>query len=395
MENLYTKVLKDIERKRERLRTGKINAIPLPLPAFSKFVPGLVPETQIGITTVSGGGKTAIATNFFAQTPFDFWVNNKDKYDFDIKIFLDCLEDSPEMTIKRFMIRALWTQLGIRLDMYTAECYFEDRQVSDDIKMAMDALIPYFEEFLSKVHIYDARNPYGIFKPVEAFLRRPDIGYIVDEKGNRLSEREEKECHVNFKKTYYKKANDNLFVIAACDNMNNIATEKGAETKWLACDKLTREYYRDKLCGFYKCTTGIIFQQNAETEEPEYTSDGDAITAKFMPSLGNISEYKNVTHSCHLVLGLFSPYRYKMENFLPPGSRIPYDIMKLQDFYRNMYILKGNFVGANINTSLFFDGMTGIISELPNAADPAMKEYYAKADELIKINSNIKPVKVV
>lgn len=391
--NLYEKVLNDIEIRRQRLKDGKINAIPFPFPGLSKFLPGIIPESQIGLTTISGGGKTTLTTNLFVQTPFDYWMTNKDKMDFDIKIFLFCLEDSPEMTIKRFMLRALWTQLGIRVDMYEVDSYFQGRMLSDDTKRAMDSLAPYFEIFLSKVELLDVKNPTGIANHVKNWLKDPKNGNITDEKGNILTKEEQHILREKYIPMKYKPINDNRFVIVAVDNLQNVSPEKGMD-KWQAQDRLCRQYLRNDLCGFYKTSNFIVAQQTASVEEAQYTGDGDVIEQKFIPSLANIAEYKNIVHTCHIMLGLFSPYRYLIPQYTPMGLNVPYDITKLQDFYRNIYILKGNFVGANLNTSLMFDGITGVISELPNPRSEDMKAIYLYCEKMIKKESGLKPLKI-
>lgn len=381
--NIYKRVLNSIDEKRKRLSEGKVNAIPYGLPALDKYLPGITRESQTLLTTVSGAGKTTISTNLWIQTPFDFWLENKDKMDFDFKAFLFCLEDSAEMTIKRMMLKALFIQKGIRVDMYTAECYYNNRTISDDVRRAMDELEPYFELFLSKIELLDIKNPTGITSYVKKWLKNPLNGNIVDEHNNILKPNEIKERNEKFIKNYYKPTNDNRFVITLIDNMQNISTEKGADDKWHACDLLTRRYLRDDLCGFYKTTNVIIAQQEKSKEKAQYKNDGEVVVDKYIPSLDSISEYKNVVDTCHLAFGLFSPYRYNIEHFISPGSNIPYDIIRLKDYYRNLSILKANFAGSKVNTSLFFDGITGIVKELPNAGDSfKMNEVYEYIDSI-------------
>jgi len=67
----------------------------------------------------------------------------------------------------------------------------------------------------------------------------------------------------------------------------------------------------------------------------------------------------------------------------------------LEDYYRNLHILKSNFAEPNLNTSLLFDGVTGIISELPPASDKEkMNEVYRYVDDMIMLKKGIKPLKM-
>ena len=69
-DNLFRSTYNQIVERKERLERGGINTIPFPFPALNKFVPGIMPETQIGLTTVSGAGKSLFATNIYVQHPF-------------------------------------------------------------------------------------------------------------------------------------------------------------------------------------------------------------------------------------------------------------------------------------------------------------------------------------
>ena len=111
--NNFVKVYEEIKRRKENLERGGINSIPFPFRGFNKVIPGIIPETQTTLTTVSGAGKTLFSTNIYVQHPFNYWMENKDKMDIDVEIFLFCLEDSIELTTKRMIIRQLWEQCGI------------------------------------------------------------------------------------------------------------------------------------------------------------------------------------------------------------------------------------------------------------------------------------------
>lgn len=403
--SLFKKVLEDIDRSRERLREGKVNAIPFGLPRMDKYVPGIIKECQSGVTTVTGSGKTILTTEMIIRRPFSFWMENKENKDIDFHGWLACLEDSREITMKRLMIKALWTEFGIRLDMNTMHCYYEDRQIDDEIRRAMDKLEPYFEVFENKVTFIDQTNPTAIYSEVKSWLLKPENGYLVNSKGHRLDERGLRDLNEANKKaienrqppvdrTSYRSTNDSRFDVLAVDTMNNLSVEKGADTKWDACDLMCRVYGRENLVGKYKMFTWFVCQQSAVTEEAKYTNDGDAITAKYVPSLANIGEYRNVPQTCHYFYGLFNPYRYLIEAYSYMNSGIPYDISLLQDFYRCFYILKSNFVETNVATNLLMDGVSGTINELPKPGTPEMTKVYDYVSQLIDAKKGLKPLKI-
>jgi TalC/MipB family fructose-6-phosphate aldolase len=193
--NNFVKVYEEIKRRKENLERGGINSIPFPFRGFNKVIPGIIPETQTTLTTVSGAGKTLFSTNIYVQHPFNYWMENKDNMDIDVEIFLFCLEDSIELTTKRMIIRQLWEQCGIRLSMFKLNSYFQGDKLDDETLKAINSLNPYFEKFFSKVHLIDnVRNPFGIYSTVREWLERPENGHIVDEHGNKLNPAQIKEA---------------------------------------------------------------------------------------------------------------------------------------------------------------------------------------------------------
>lgn len=353
-----------------------------------------MPETQIGLTTVSGAGKSLFSTNIYVQHPFKFWIDNKDKMDIDVKINLFCLEDSKDLTMKRFIIQALYEQLGIRISMFKINSYFQGETFDDSVLRAIEKLEPYFETFLSKVELIDdIRTPGQIYHKVKSWLELPENGDIVDAHGKPLTKREQRECNENFVKTYYKSKHSNRFVINVIDNMQNVEPSSEDGDKWHALDNLCRKYGRNQLCNRYGCTNLIIAQQEKSKEKAHHTNDGEVIASKFLPSLDAIAEYKNITDTCHVMFGLYYPYKYGVERY-PEMTSESYNISKLEDYYRNLHILKSNFAEANLNTSLLFDGVTGTISELPPPRSTEMNKVYAYVEDMINQKKGIKPLTI-
>jgi hypothetical protein len=388
----FKKVFDQIKQRKENLERGGVNSIPFPFRGFNKVIPGIIPETQTTLTTVSGAGKTLFSTNIYVQHPFNFWLENKDKMDIDVKIFLFCLEDSVELTTKRFIVRQLWEQMGIRLSMFKLNSYFQGDKLGDDELRAIHSLEPYFEEFFSKVELVDStKNPWGIYTKVRKWLEKPENGKIVDEHGNALNEQQIEEANKSHAKTTYVPTVSNRFVIVILDNMQNVNPEKD-DSKWNALDKLCRTYMRDRLCNYYKTSNLIIAQQEKSKEKSIYNMDGDVVTSKFLPDLSSIAEYKNVTDSSHLVLGLFYPWRYKIPRY--PELAESYNVEKLEGYYRNLHILKSNFADMDTNVSLLFDGVSGVVSELPAPNTPEMVKVYNYVDELIMNQKGIIKLKM-
>lgn len=366
-ENLFQKTLRDIIEKKKRLEEGKFNTIAYPFPSLNKYFPGLCPETQQVLTTGSGVGKTWITLEMYVDNAYKFFEKNKNK-GVDVKVFHFALEDSATLVQKKLICKQFYTQYKERISIFQLDSYFENKKISDDLLEKIKKLENYFEEFWEKIEIIDnITNPTGIYKHVKNWLDAN--GKHIDEDGEEIPLKKLEtywEDHPG-KKTLYVPNNPDLVVLVAIDNMQNV-TEESSLSKWQSLDRFCRKYMRGKLCNYYKTCNLIIAQQSAEKEKAVFNNSGQAVEDKFMPSLDGISEYKNITHTAHIVYGLFSPYRYKIEEFY--DGKAVYPIDELGDHYRCLTVLKSNYVESNLNQSLFFDGSIGLFKEMPNIEDP-------------------------
>lgn len=382
--SLFDVVLDDIKSKKENLESGGVNAIPFPLPALSKYVPGIMKETQYNLTAESGCSKSKMSRYFFVKTPFDYYMDNKEKKDIDVQINFFCLEDSKEVVLKKIIISVLAKQKGIRMSENQINYYFDHDKPPESLLKEIESLRPYFEVFLSKVKLIDSvRNPTGILKEVKKTLLNPSQGYLSDQFGNPIPIESLKEGVPKGMTLKYVSKITNKFTINVIDNLQNITPEKQHANKWEACDILCRDFMRNVLCNFYKCCNLIIQQQDKSSGKAQYTQTGTNIVEKLLPSTAGLAEYKNSVDSSHCFFGLFNPYKHKIEHFAASPSNY-YDINQLGDYYRNLMILKSNFA-ETVNTSLFFDAITEEFYELPNGGDKeAMDQVYNKIFKLRK-----------
>lgn len=369
--SLYKETLDEIKRRKANLESGGINAIPFPLPAFSQYVPGIMKGTQFGITGDSGASKSKLLRYLFVQTPFDFYYANRDKYDIDIEIFLFTLEDNNKMTMKNIIVAALSKYKNIRISPLMLNSDFQNRSLPTFILKEIESMQDYFELLLSKVHIIDdIFHPTGILKVVKKRLLDPDNGNYVDEHGNKVET--DKEGNIipsldnseKFRQLKYVPKNPNKFVIVLTDNLQNIRSEKGNDNKWDAYDRFCRQYMRSVLCNTFDTCNCIVQQQEKSSGKAQFTNTGNQVVEKLLPTVAGLAEYKNSVDSAHCLLGIFNPYKYRVEHF-QAGANNWYDIIQLGDMYRNISILKSNFA-ETVNTSVLFDSFSETFTELPN-----------------------------
>lgn len=220
-------------------------------------------------------------------------------------------------------------------------------------------------KFLSKVKLYDnIRNPTGIYKVVRDFAMQ--IGTYYDKDHNPLTPAEVKQITLGIgeahkKISYYKTYNPKHYVIILTDHISLLSPEQG-ESLQQTISKFSSKYclhFRDKF-GF---TPVVVQQQAAAKEQVESNYRGQTIAEKLEPSLEGLGDSKVTGRDYNLVIGLFSPYRYKIE------EHSGYNIKKLKNFYRSINIIKNRDGLADFKVPVFFDGATNYFQELPKSDD--------------------------
>ena len=110
---------------------------------------------------------------------------------------------------------------------------------------------------------------------------------------------------------------------------------------------------------FYKCSVVNIQQQEAAKEKQEYYK-GQSIESKLEPSLDGLGDNKLTQRDANEVLGLFAPDRYEIK------FHRGYNILRMQDNYRALIILKSRDGEANARIGLYFNGKINQFEELPS-----------------------------
>ena len=103
----------------------------------------------------------------------------------------------------------------------------------------------------------------------------------------------------------------------------------------------TMSTFSNKYCISLRDKYGFIpvnvQQQTSAKEQVESNFRGASVTEKLEPSLDGLANNKETQRDANIVLGLFSPARYKIT------EHRTYDITFWDNFYRSMHILKINF----------------------------------------------------
>ena len=112
-----------------------------------------------------------------------------------------------------------------------------------------------------------------------------------------------------------------------------------------------------------------VQQQAADKERQEFTYKGQSIESKLEPSLDGLGDNKMTQRDADVVLGLFAPDRYEIK--LHRG----YNIIKWQDSYRSLIVLKNRDGTPNARVGLYFNGAVNFFEELPRSEDITPEVY--------------------
>ena len=162
-------------------------------------------------------------------------------------------------------------------------------------------------------------------------------------------------------KDFYTPNDPEELVIVITDHVSLLMPEK-QQTLHQAMSKYSSEYclrMRDK---FKYCVVNIQ-QQAAEQEKQQFTIRGDSVVDKLRPSADGLGDNKLTGRDCNLMIGLFSPYRYKITDYAG------YDLNILQDNYRELSVILNRDGKSNAAVDLYFDGASNFFQELPKSSE--------------------------
>lgn len=116
-------------------------------------------------------------------------------------------------------------------------------------------------------------------------------------------------------------------------------------------------------------------------EKIETNFQGKTIEEKLEPSTEAFGDNKTTVRDANIVLGLFAPDRYRIQ------EHNGYDISFFRDRYRSLSLLKSRDGVANKKLPLFFNGAVDFFKELPKTDDiEGMRRVYEYINELNRLN---------
>jgi replicative DNA helicase len=171
---------------------------------------------------------------------------------------------------------------------------------------------------------------------------------------------------------------ENEVTIVVLDHIGLLKTTKDQTTKKEAIDKMSDElrYARD----FYGYTPVVVSQFNRSISNPMRIKNGDV-----EPQLEDFSESSSTQNDADVVLALFDPIRYKVED--PSG----YQLEKLKDqfgakYFRSLRLIKNSYGSDDLRIGLGFLGQLGIFKELKKRNDMTDSDYESVTNKTYFLN---------
>lgn len=364
--SIVNRTLDYFKRRREKLLNGGISSIPSPFIRFQSDFIGIEQGKYYCITSSTKGAKTQFTSYMFLYTPILYAYEHPDQL--RLKIFYYPLEESKESIVARFMSFLLFIKSDIRVAPVDLESTNNSKVLDQSIIDLLESkeyrdILDFFEK---TVIFSESTNPSGVWFECKKYAL--EHGHVVTKKqkikGN-LGEVQEIDTF-----DYYVPDDPDEYRIIFYDHVSLTNTENGMTLKQ-SIDKLSE--YCVILRNKYNFTPVIIQQQAFAGESLDAFKE-----KKLRPTVANMSDSKYCSRDANVVLGLFSPAKHDLREYMG------YDITKFKDNIRFLEILVNRNGSMGGIVALYFDGAVCYFKELPRPDNKA---------ELDKVYSYIQTLK--
>lgn len=351
---IFGRVLKDIKKNKLIKESGGIIAIPWSkqFPRLSKVLPGARKGQYTIITSGTKESKTQLCDSLYVYQPLDWLLDNLDA-DVDYKVLYFSLELSKEMKILQAICYRLYTQYNILINPDHLQSVFEGYTVDDNILSILesDEFQEWMNFFESKVEIIDnVRHPTGIAVRVEQYAKENGVNHYkeVDDWENPGRKRKVFD--------YYESNNPSQIVVPIVDHAS-LMSEKGKSV--YECIKSLSSDNFIKFKNRYEYSPVLVQQQSSDSTKQQFTNRGDTVLDKVRPDREGLANCKDTAMDCSLMIGIFSPYKYKQEEYED------WDLTKIRDYHREISIMLNRHGKANATVQSYFNGAINLFKELP------------------------------
>ena len=344
-EELYGRVISDIEKKKDRVDKGLVNSLPWAFSRFGEHVNGLESAKIYQVTAGPKTGKSKITNFMFLYSLYDHIAEHNLNVKLVVKYF--CLEESKEVLVAQFMSYALFTKTKGKMVVSPATLMSTNKALPQEIIDELKTHKEYIEGFLKCVeYIEDVGHPFGIFKRL---LDHSEIHGVQHKKTVDYGK-----GPVQIDDVYV--ANDPEEIVLTVVDHVSLLHSKGKSIQECITEL---SGYLIKLRNKYGYSSLIVQQQAlAQTSlEGIKFNQGE-------PTIANLGDSKLTSRAVDISFGLYSPFINKIPDY--EGR----DIKFYKDNIRFLTVLQSRHGGTGTKAALYFNGAINFFQELPKAGTP-------------------------
>ena len=338
---------------------GRNNGIPMGFNRLNRYI-GIRKSMYTLIGGLTGSGKTSFVDDAYVLNPFDWYIGQKDPK-IKLRIIYRSMERSKTYKLAKWVSRKIFLDQGVIVPVPKL-LGWTDKMTKDEHDLFL-----MYEDYMGQMNdvitiIDGPENAVGIAKELKAHAL--ENGEIVQ---------------VDQYNKMYVPNNENELTIVVIDHIGLLKTTQAQPTKKAAIDKMSDElrYARD----FYGYTPVVVSQFNRDISNPIRIKNGDV-----EPQLEDFADSSATQNDADVVLALFDPMRYKVED--PSG----YDLNKLRDdfgakYFRSLRLIKNSYGEDDIRIGLGFLGQIGMFKELPKRKDITDEDYSSVVNKTFFLNN--------
>ena len=174
---------------------------------------------------------------------------------------------------------------------------------------------------------------------------------------------------------YYEPNDPEEYVIIMIDHIGLISAEKRNNVQLSLHESITvlSSDYLIKLRNRFGYIP-VVIQQQAQSQESIENKKAN----RLKPTLDGLGDNKLTQRDADIILGLFSPYRHEIPEYLG------YDVKLFKDNIRFLEIIGGRDGGGGTVCPLYFDGAVNYFKELP------LPQEHSKMSQVQKLLQHIR-----
>lgn len=353
-------------KAREDRIAGKYNGAPLYLdfPRLGTVLPAIPRSSQIMLLGGSGIGKSQSWVGLILMPVYSLIK----LHGYKAKFFIYLLEDSITMLEDRLFSRILYTKFGLYVDPLDLNS-LKKELLPEDVIAKFNEVDEIVEDILRYCVVNESiMNPTGIYKDLRTHSGELGVHHWEDREFTYKND--DGSTYQQTVKVYkeYIPNDPDLHCFVILDNLNNLAAEGKGDTGE-SMNRWCRDYGRLQITKHWHYTVVNIQQTALETDRKQFDFRGENVLEKLEPNLSSLGTNKEISRDHHIILALFSPDRFGINNY--EG----YAITQLRDNFRALLIIKSNVSMVNVKIPLFFAGSSSYYAELPASKDMTPELY--------------------